>query len=386
MKRGNYFDRNNTIKDSRRLPKGAYICKIVSAKEDVNQYGTRLLIAFDISEGEYAGFYQEKYNASTSEDKKWSGVIRLNVPAEDGSEADAFRIRSFNSAIVAIEESNPGYMWDWNERALKGKNIGSIGKPSSWLIASNYSPDAMMEKLGLGFVDISMEEMMAEYEKKSYPDNEHVQMFKSMGYDEAEMEKALYVYGALERLVDKYNLCGVTIRCFDLLDTVFTTGCIGLSILNNKGIYGGCEGDVPVLLSMAVLGAITGEDMFLCNANKFDTREGTATFAHCTIPTTMLKSFTLNTHFESDIGVAVQGTFDEFDCTIFKCEGDLSRYHAQEGHLKPIPFSNMLCRTQCKVELDDFSYFLTKPINNHHLICRGNHKAEVEAFFRLIEG
>jgi hypothetical protein len=126
MKRGNYFDRNNTIKDSRRLPKGAYICKIVSAKEDVNQYGTRLLIAFDISEGEYAGFYQEKYNASTSEDKKWSGVIRLNVPAEDGSEADAFRIRSFNSAIVAIEESNPGYMWDWNERALKGKNIGVV--------------------------------------------------------------------------------------------------------------------------------------------------------------------------------------------------------------------------------------------------------------------
>lgn len=126
MKRGNYFDRNNTIKDSRRLPKGAYICKIVSAKEDENQYGTRLLIAFDISEGEYAGFYQEKYNNSTSEDKKWSGVIRLNVPAEDGSEADAFRIRSFNSAIVAIEESNPGYMWDWNEKALKGKNIGVV--------------------------------------------------------------------------------------------------------------------------------------------------------------------------------------------------------------------------------------------------------------------
>jgi len=271
------------------------------------------------------------------------------------------------------------------KKSLKGKNIGSIGKPSDWLIASNYSPDAMMEKLGLGFVDISMEEMLSEYEKKSYPDNEHVQMFKSMGYDEAEMEKALYVYGAMERLVEKYNLCGVTIRCFDLLDTVFTTGCIGLSILNNKGIYGGCEGDVPVLLSMAVLGAITGEDMFLCNANKFDTREGTALFAHCTIPTTMLKDFSLNTHFESNIGVAVQGTFDETDCTIFKCEGDLSRYHAQEGHLKPVPFSNMLCRTQCKVELDDFSYFLTKPINNHHLICRGKHKAEVDAFFRLIE-
>ena len=269
--------------------------------------------------------------------------------------------------------------------SLRGKNIGCIGKPSDWLIASNYCPDTLMKKLGLGFVDISMEEMLSEYEKKSYPDNEYVQMFKGMGYDEAEMEKALYVYGALERLVEKYDLCGVSIRCFDLLDTVFTTGCIGLAILNNKGIYGGCEGDVPALLiSMAILGAITGEPLFLCNANKFDTREGTALFAHCTIPTTMLKDFTLNTHFESNIGVAVQGSFDEADCTIFKCEGDLSRYHAQEGRLIPVAFSEMLCRTQVKVALDDFSYFLTRPINNHHIICRGKHAAEVDAFFKLI--
>ena len=268
--------------------------------------------------------------------------------------------------------------------SLRGKNIGCIGKPSDWLIASNYCADAMMEKLGLGFVDISIEELMAEYEKKSYPDNEHVQLFKSKGYNEAELEKAFYVYGALERLVEKYDLCGVSIRCFDLLDTVFTTGCIGLAILNNKGIYGGCEGDVPALLSMAILGAITGEPLFLCNANKFDTREGTALFAHCTIPTTMLSDFCLNTHFESDIGVAVQGTFTEADCTIFKCEGDLSRYHAQEGRLIPVAFSNMLCRTQVKVALDDFSYFLTRPINNHHIICRGKHAAEVEAFFKLI--
>jgi len=268
--------------------------------------------------------------------------------------------------------------------SLRGKNIGTIGASSSWLIASNYCEKAMMDKLGMGFVSIPMEELFTEYEKKSYPDNEYVQLFKSKGYDEAELEKALWVYGALERLVEKYNLCGVTIRCFDLLDTVFTTGCVGLAILNAKGIYGGCEGDVPALLSMAILGAITGEPMFLCNANKFDTKEKTALFAHCTIPTTMLKDFVLNTHFESGIGVAVQGTFEESDCTIFKCEGDLSRFHAQEGYLMSVPFSEMLCRTQLKVKLDDFSYFLTRPINNHHILCRGKHAEAVEAFFRII--
>ena len=194
------------------------------------------------------------------------------------------------------------------------------------------------------------------------------------------------MYGAFCRLCEKYGLSGVTVRCFDLLDTVHTTGCLGLSVLNARGIWGGCEGDLPVLLSMAVLGSLTGEPLFLCNPSRFDTKAGTALFAHCTIPVTMLKSFCLNTHFESGIGVAVQGTFEEGDCTVFKCSGDLGRYHVQEGRILNTPFSEMLCRTQIKVQLPDLSYFLTKPINNHHLICRGRHADEVKAFFELIGG
>lgn len=269
---------------------------------------------------------------------------------------------------------------------LNGKNIGCVGKPSDWLIACNFSPEAMKEKLGLGYVDITMEEFMAEIEKKEYESNKYTEELKAKDFDAAEVEKALYIYGALKRLCEKYSLCGVTVRCFDLLDTICSTGCLALAILNNEGIYGGCEGDVPALLSMVVFGAVTGEPMFLCNPSRFDTKNGTAVFAHCTVPTVMLNDYCLNTHFESGIGVAVQGTFAETDCTIFKCEGDLSRYHAQEGHIEATPFNEMLCRTQIKVHLDDFSYFLTRPINNHHIICRGKHAAEAEAFFRLIQG
>lgn len=268
--------------------------------------------------------------------------------------------------------------------SLKGRKLGCIGKPSDWLIASDYSPKAMMDKLGMGFVSIEMSELLAEIAKECYPENEYTALFKKQAFDKAEIEKALYVYGAFKRLVEKYDLCGVSVRCFDLLDTVKTTGCLGLSILNAEGIYGGCEGDVPALLSMAVLGAVTGEPLFMCNPSRFDTKAGTAVFAHCTIPVTMLKSFCFNTHFESGIGVAVQGTFEEGPCTIFKCEGDLSRFHAQEGTILDMPWSDMLCRTQIKVKLDDFSYFLTDPINNHHILCRGNHAADMEAFFKLI--
>lgn len=268
--------------------------------------------------------------------------------------------------------------------ALRGKNLGLIGAPSDWLVASNYSPDAMMEKLGMGFVSIPMAELQNEIAKKEYEPNKHTELFLAQDYDRVEIEKALYVYGAIKRLCDKYSLCGVSVRCFDLLDTVHTTGCLALAILNADGIYGGCEGDVPALLSMAVLGAVTGEPMFLCNPNRFYTDKGYGVFAHCTIPVTMLESFCFNTHFESGIGVAVQGTFAEGECTVFKCEGDLSRYFVKEGRVEASPYSEMLCRTQVRVYLDDFNYFLTEPINNHHILCRGKHADAVNAFFKLI--
>ena len=269
--------------------------------------------------------------------------------------------------------------------ALRGKKLGCIGRPSDWLIASDYKPDTVMKRLGLGYVDIPMEELQAEIAKNAYEENEYTAQFKAQPFASGEIEKALSIYGAFRRLVDKYGLCGVSVRCFDLLDTVHSTGCLGLSILNSLGVYGACEGDMPSLLSMAILGSLTGEPLFMCNPSRFDTKEGHATFAHCTVPVTMLERFCLNTHFESGIGAAVQGTFAKGDCTLFKCEGDLSRYYVQEGRILETPFSDMLCRTQIRVGLDDFSYFLTKPINNHHIICRGKHAAEVEAFFRLLD-
>ena len=268
--------------------------------------------------------------------------------------------------------------------ALRGKRLGCIGRPSDWLIASDYDPDAVQDKLGLGFVQIPMAELQAEIAQNAWEENAYTALFRQQTFDRGEVEKALAVYGAFQRIVDRYQLCGVSVRCFDLLDTAHTTGCLGLSILNSLGVWGGCEGDMPTLLSMAVLGSVTGEPLFMCNPSRFDTRTGCATFAHCMVPTTMLNGFALNTHFESGIGVAVQGKFAPGDCTLFKCAGDLSRYFAQEGEIQETPFSDMLCRTQVKVGLRDFSYFLTDPIQNHHVLCRGRHREEIEAFFHLL--
>ena len=269
-------------------------------------------------------------------------------------------------------------------RKLRGQRLGCIGEPSDWLIASDYDPETVGKKLGLGFVSIPMEELLAEIRLSRYEENAYTEQFKKMSFDRDEIEKALYIYGAFQRLADRYGLLGVSVRCFDLLDSVHSTGCLGLSILNSLGTFGGCEGDLPALLSMTILGTVTGQDVFMCNPSRFDTREGAATFAHCTLPVTMPDRFSLNTHFESGIGVALQGSFDQGVCTLFKCSGDLSRHFVKEGRILDTPYSEMLCRTQIRVGLDDFTYFLKDPIGNHHIICKGSHAAELEAFFSLL--
>lgn len=83
-------------------------------------------------------------------------------------------------------------------------------------------------KLNLSVVPIAMEEVFAEYEKHSYEQNQWTELLEKQGYDAAELEKALWVYGALQRIVAKYGLSGVTVRCFDLLEPIKTTAAWGL--------------------------------------------------------------------------------------------------------------------------------------------------------------
>ena len=184
--------------------------------------------------------------------------------------------------------------------------------------------------------------------------------------------------------MDRYQLGAVTVRCFDLLDSVQTTGCLALAILNAEGIYAGCEGDVPSALSMAILGAVSGQPGFMCNPSRIDMQAGNMILAHCTLPLNMPYALNLTTHYESGIGVAIAGSIPEGPCTVFKADGALSRYYVKAGRLTQNLREPCLCRSQIRVELDDFSYFLTNPIHNHHIVCVGDHTAAVEEFFRLL--
>ena len=136
MRPFNNYDTTQTISARAQLPVGAYICQILKAEEKVYSSSKgewhKLEVSFDISEGEHKDFYANDYRSQSGEDKKWKGILRMNIPSDDGSEADTWAKRSFKTNILAIEESNNGYHWDWNEAQLKGKTIGIVFRSEEW--------------------------------------------------------------------------------------------------------------------------------------------------------------------------------------------------------------------------------------------------------------
>ena len=93
-------------------------------------------------------------------------------------------------------------------------------------------------------------------------------------------------------------------------------------------------------------------------------------------------TMSLTTHYESGIGVAIAGSIPEGNFTIFKISNDLSRHFASEGRIIENRRDPNLCRTQIRVGLDNYEYFLTDPIANHHVVCVGKYKAVLDDLCR----
>lgn len=85
-----------------------------------------LHIFVDVNAGEYKGYFENNYKAQQSEDKQWRGVLKLYFPKDDGTKEDGWTKNSFARAMNAIEDSNDGFRWTWDEKALKGKVVGGL--------------------------------------------------------------------------------------------------------------------------------------------------------------------------------------------------------------------------------------------------------------------
>jgi len=265
-------------------------------------------------------------------------------------------------------------------RDLNGLKIGAIGTPSDWLIANDTDRAAISSRFGVTFADIPIRELEETYREGCYEETTLTKAIQSHSFHEAETRKSLNLYGALKRVCEKNHLGALSLRCFDLLGSIQTAGCVALALLNAEGFAAGCEGDMPSLFSMLLINQLTGQPAFMCNPSEMDLKRNEMIFAHCTLPLNMADAFTLTTHFESDSSVAVHGILPAGPVTVFKLSADGTRFFVSDGMLLDNPNLLELCRTQIHVRLEeDITKMFSNPVGNHFLVCRGAFAQQIHA-------
>lgn len=120
------YEQTKAYTDAEMLPKGAYVVKIMGATVEENSNGQYIKIGCDIAEGEFKDFYANQYKQDQREDKKWKCNYLLNVPKDDGTQEDGWTKRKFKTFTEALEDSNEGYHFDWDEKKFKGKLFGGL--------------------------------------------------------------------------------------------------------------------------------------------------------------------------------------------------------------------------------------------------------------------
>ena len=269
--------------------------------------------------------------------------------------------------------------------SLQGLRIGLFGQPSDWLIASGVDREYLLKHFRVETIDIDLHRLIDGI--KAIPQTDAVKVAqaivkKAKSVKEpscADMLEAAKAYLAIKKICQEERLDAMTIRCFDIVKTCGTTSCLALALLNDEGIVAGCEGDMQTLMSMLLAKRLCGEEAFMANPSNLTSE--TSMLAHCTIPLAMCDDISIRSHFESGIGVAIQGTMPLTDYTIFKWGGPrLDRYFVTEAQAIEAPYSNHFCRTQITLNVDLRPYLLKHSIGNHHVIIKGRHAETIRKF------
>ena len=265
--------------------------------------------------------------------------------------------------------------------SLIDNKLGVIGGASSWLIASPIEPKTIYSNFKIKVEKISMKELdslIEETEQEMIDINEvpHANELMNKFDNKEVVHQAIVFYLALKKLVKKHDLKGLTIRCFDLLKKYKNTACLALALLNEEGITAGCEGDLPSLITMHVIHALTGRSSFMANPSKFNYEDNSLLLAHCTVPLNMTSSYSLTTHFESGLGIGVRGEMPEGRITLCKIAPDYSLDNTVclPASIKECPHLEGYCRTQIVVSLSEEGILdiLKASFGNHLIVSYGD--------------
>ena len=293
-------------------------------------------------------------------------------------------------AATAEAASDEATSADALVKALGGCTIGLIGEASPWLIASGIDKEALSKRCGVSFREISIGTLADKYlgyrelwknhtlsaGARAELDEVLCRFSCSLEGDRTteDLSDTAIMYLALASICKEEHLDAVTVKCFDLLSSCKTTACLALALLNDNGKIAGCEGDIPSICTMLAVYKALGRPSFMANPASIDSDNLSIDFAHCTIPTVMVESCTLPSHFESGIGIGINGEVPLGNYTLCKLSGKtLERSLICNGRLVKGEYLSNRCRTQVRFIFEskaEFDAFCKARVGNHIILFK----------------
>jgi L-fucose isomerase-like protein len=279
-------------------------------------------------------------------------------------------------------------------RTLRRTRIGCVGEPSDWLVASK-PPTAVVEQIwGPQVVAIDLhavEGMIRAASQEAVVSQIHLLSDRTVDKEDlaqVDLEEALRVYLALKQVVEGHALDALTVRCFDLLLEMGTTACFALAQLNDEGIIAGCEGDLVSTVGLLWARELVGETPWMANPAQVDETRNTLWLAHCTVPCSIVERCSLRSHFESDLGVGIEGHLATGPVTLLRIGGRrMDRLWLAEGEILQSGFAENLCRTQVEIRLHgdcQVRSLLRAPLGNHLVMVAGHHLTRFKAWHKTM--
>jgi L-fucose isomerase-like protein len=301
---------------------------------------------------------------------------------QDGAQGRIFYLEGPSDASGLTEIANTVHDISVR-RTLDQARIGLVGTPSDWLVASSPEPSTVKKTWGPTVVPIAMDDVVGALQ--SVPKEELEAQAAALVAGAVEVREptpsditdVVRLYLALKGMVAEHRLDALTVRCFDFVQHHKTTGCFALAQLTDEGVIAGCEGDLVSTIGLLWAQKLLGANPWMANPAQLDPSENRLTLAHCTIPRSLVESYRLRSHFESGLGVGIQGMLAGGPATLLRIGGPkMDRLWLAEGEVLQSCSAENLCRTQVEIKLTRGGHvddLLRAPLGNHLVLVFGHH-------------
>lgn len=250
-----------------------------------------------------------------------------------------------------------------------GKKAGLIGRVSDWLVASAVPAERFRRQFGITLEEIPWS-TLPDY-NGMLPDTALIERFH--GQNIQGLNQAAQVLAVLRQTMVRHKLCAMAVECFSLVQQRKVTACLALAQLNTEGAVAACEGDLASMAGMLLLGAFAGNVPWMANTTRITAK--TLLLSHCTVPFNMIEKPSLTSHYETDCSLAIKGSIQAKEVTIFRLSGPLDKAFIAEGTVLDYPDLPSACRTQLEIELPAASLLQMRnqPLGNHLVMVPGSY-------------